>query len=83
MEFVPELLLRSEEEYRFYMELKRRTGKALKGYAFGEKDYTATLCHKKIADSTTEISDQEWGDNSIFCGLGFEIVDKQVVFEDG
>ena len=29
MEFVPELLLRSEEEYRFYMELKRRTGKAL------------------------------------------------------
>ena len=29
VEFVPELLLRSEEEYRFYMELKRRTGKAL------------------------------------------------------
>ena len=31
VEFVPELLLRSEEEYRFYMELKRRTGKALEG----------------------------------------------------
>ena len=29
VEFVPELLLRTEEEYRFYMELKRRTGKAL------------------------------------------------------
>ena len=28
-EFVPELLLRSEEEYRFYSELKRRTGMAL------------------------------------------------------
>jgi hypothetical protein len=28
-EYVPELLLKSEEEYRFYMELKRRTGKAL------------------------------------------------------
>lgn len=25
-EYVPELLLRSEEEYRFYMELRRRTG---------------------------------------------------------
>ena len=29
MEFVPELLLRSEEEYRFYTELKHRTGTAL------------------------------------------------------
>lgn len=29
VEYVPELLLRSEEEYRFYMELKRRTGIAL------------------------------------------------------
>lgn len=29
VEHVPELLLRSEEEYRFYMELKRRTGMAL------------------------------------------------------
>ena len=29
VEFVPELLLRSEEEYRFYMELKRRTGHTL------------------------------------------------------
>lgn len=29
-EYVPELLLRSEEEYRFYTELKRYTGKALK-----------------------------------------------------
>ena len=29
VEYVPELLLRSEEEYRFYMELKRRTGMAL------------------------------------------------------
>lgn len=28
-EYVPELLLRSEEEYRFYTELKRRTGIAL------------------------------------------------------
>ena len=28
-EYVPELLLRSEEEYRFYTELKRRTGSAL------------------------------------------------------
>lgn len=28
-EFVPELLIRSEEEYRFYMELKRKTGIAL------------------------------------------------------
>lgn len=28
-EFVPELLLKSEEEYRFYTELKRRTGSAL------------------------------------------------------
>ncbi|HJJ55223.1 MAG TPA: restriction endonuclease-like protein, partial [Methanocorpusculum sp.] len=28
-EYVPELLLRSEEEYRFYTELKRRTGTAL------------------------------------------------------
>ena len=29
VEYVPELLLRSEEEYRFYTELKRRTGTAL------------------------------------------------------
>lgn len=29
VEFVPELLLKSEEEYRFYMELKRRTGKVI------------------------------------------------------
>lgn len=28
-EYVPELLLKSEEEYRFYTELKRRTGDAL------------------------------------------------------
>ena len=28
-QYVPELLLRSEEEYRFYTELKRRTGTAL------------------------------------------------------
>ena len=31
VEYVPELLLRSEEEYRFYMELKRRTGATLDG----------------------------------------------------
>lgn len=29
VEYVPELLLRSEEEYRFYKELKRGTGSAL------------------------------------------------------
>ena len=28
-EFIPELLLQSEEEYRLYTELKRRTGKVL------------------------------------------------------
>ena len=38
--FLPELLLRSEEEYRFYSELKRRTGMALEhsqaaGFALG------------------------------------------------
>ena len=32
-EYVPELLIRSEEEYRFYTELKRRTGRALEGDA--------------------------------------------------
>lgn len=41
-EFVPELLLQSEEEYRFYTELKRRTGIALEdtgakpGFEMGE-----------------------------------------------
>lgn len=30
-EFVPELLLRSEEQYRFYTELKRRTGAVIEG----------------------------------------------------
>ena len=29
VEYEPELLLQSEEEYRFYMEIKRRTGKAM------------------------------------------------------
>ncbi len=29
VEYVPELLLRSEEEFRFYSELKRRTNKAV------------------------------------------------------
>ena len=55
----------------------------MEGYAFSEHDYTATLCHKKIVDSTTEISDQDWADNNIFCGLRFEIEYKKVVFEDG
>ena len=32
-EYVPELLIRSEGEYRFYTELKRRTGRALEGDA--------------------------------------------------
>lgn len=43
VEFVPELLLRSEEEYRFYTELKRRTGEAASdeegvtsGFALGD-----------------------------------------------
>lgn len=31
-EFIPELLLNSEEEYRFYMELKRRTGESLEAH---------------------------------------------------
>lgn len=34
----------------------------MEGYAFAEHDYTATLRHKKIADSTTEISNQDWAD---------------------
>lgn len=39
VEFVPELLLKSEEEYRFYMELKRRTGHALEGDAADESGF--------------------------------------------
>ena len=38
VEFVPELLLRSEEEYRFFMELKRRTGKVVENNDRGEAD---------------------------------------------
>lgn len=45
MEYIPELLIQSEEEYRFYMELKRRIGPvaddaALKpGFEYGDVKY--------------------------------------------
>lgn len=78
MEFVPELLLRSEEEYRFYTELKRRTGEAASsddsvtsGFEIGNTKIVFTdgkiqmLLGNKVAE-TCSVSDFIQHPNAVF-----------------
>lgn len=63
-QYVPELLLSSEEEFRLYTELKRREGKRSPGFALGEtKVYldgkTIRLCLEKGAESKCSVQDFE------------------------
>ena len=55
VEFVPELLLKSEEEYRFYMELKRRTGQAIERDVMGNEGNSIESEYSSSGSSGFEI----------------------------
>ena len=63
-QYVPELLLSSEEEFRLYTELKRREGKRGPGFALGEirvllDGKTIRLCLENGAESRCSVQDFE------------------------
>ena len=70
VEFVPELLLQSEEEYRFYMELKRRTGQALERDFIGDDKNPMETEDNKSEGSGFEIG----GTKVIFDNGGISII---------